>query len=287
MRQQLLRCVVSTTISGFALIASLCASNAQVVYVTTSLQAFGNLDLATGLYTDQNLGTAATIGSMTVLPNGDLYGMNVPRPANNINSTLYKIDPFSGGLTVLGATTQQLTGLASRPATGSLFASDQNSTLFSISNAGITAQIGGPGPAASFDLGALSFGPFGNLYQLQKSAGTDNIFLRDTTTGDALQVNIGPTPLTRARALVGAGGLLFAIDDTRAHNNEIFVFNPFSGTVSDTGNFAHFANGDAIPGFIDSSTNPAAPVPEPGAMALVASSLVVGASFLARRRIRK
>jgi len=97
MRQQLLRGVVSTTISGFALIASLCASNAQVVYVTTSLQAFGNLDLATGLYTDQNLGTAATIGSMTVLPNGDLYGMNVPRPANNINSTLYKIDRIMDG----------------------------------------------------------------------------------------------------------------------------------------------------------------------------------------------
>jgi hypothetical protein len=253
------------------------------------LQAFGSLDLTTGLYTDQNPGTAVTIGSMTVLPNGDLYGMNVPRPANNIDSTLYRIDPFSGNLTVLGATNQRLTGLASRPSTGALYASDQNSTLFSITNTGITSQIGAVGPAASFDLGALSFGPLGNLYQLQKTAGTDNIFVRDTTTGNTLQVNIGPTPLTRARALVGAGSLLFAIDDTAAHNNEIFVFNPFTGIVSDTGNFAHFANGDAIPGFIDASTNPAAapPVPEPGAVALIASSFVVGAGFMVRRRNRK
>jgi hypothetical protein len=287
MRPQISKNVVFAALTGLALIGGIRASRAQVVYVTTSLQAFGTVDLATGLYTDQNPGTAATIGSLTVLPNGDLYGMNVPRPANNLNSTLYKIDPFSGGLTVLAATNQQLTGLAAAPGSGALFVSDQNSTLFSMTNTGITTQIGAAGPAASFDLGALAFGPFGNLYQLQKSAGTDNIFLRDTSNGGALQVNVGPTPLTRARALVSANGLLFAFDDTTAHNNEIFVFNPFTGIVSDTGLFAHLAGGQAIPGFIDASTNPLRAVPEPGAMALLTGSLVAGAGFMVRRRRRK
>jgi hypothetical protein len=81
--------------------------------------------------------------------------------------------------------------------------------------------------------------------------------------------------------------LLFAIDDTAAHNNEIFAFNTFTGIVSDTGSFAHFANGDPIPGFIDSSTNPLRSVPEPGAVTLMASAAVVGTVFLARRRNRK
>lgn len=287
---RILRSMLNLGLVACTLAGAFSPSSAQNVFVTTSLQQFGLVDLSTGLYTDLNPGTTSVLGAITVLPNGTVYGLTDPNPGDTSN--LFQVNTATGALTTLGPTNMVLNGLASRNTDGALFTTDNSSTLFALSSGGGTAQIGAPGIPNSYDLGALAYGANGGLYNLQKVGGVDNVYLRDTISGGSALVTFsGPSPLVQARGLVSGGSLLYAFDDT-AHTNEIFSIDTITGTIFDTGNFVHtLSGGNPVPieGFIDAAANPSrTSVPEPSSAAVLLSAAVVGASFFVRRRtVRK
>jgi hypothetical protein len=237
-----------------ALAGSASAASAGVVYVSRPSDAFGTVDLSTGVYTAIGT-TAVQLDALTFAPSGVLYGIGS-------DNKLYEVNTATAGLTLVGPAGSffNLVALASR-SDGAFFASDTFSNgpggfEYRVNPAtGMATTLGQSGLSGGFvDSGGLAFGPGDVLYMDYGSgASTNALYTVNQSTG--LATKLGNTGVA-ADGLVFSGGQAFGFD----FFGEIYRFDPTTGAATDT----HLAVTGGF-GPIDA----AAAAPEPASLLLL------------------
>jgi hypothetical protein len=255
--------------------SSWCSSSARadVVYVSRVFNAFGTVDLTTGVYT--SIGTTSVgLDGLAFAPDGMLYGMGS-------DNTLYKVDKATAGLTKVGATGSffGLVNFAGR-SDGALYGTDPFTNgpggfVDKVDPAtGKATAIGQSGLSGGFAAtGGLAFGP-GNTLYLDYGLFTTDLYTVNQNNGQATKVgNSG----------VSTGGLVFAGGKAYAFNffGEIYTFDLTTGAATDTGVAVQGGFGP-----IDAAAaGPAgSPIPEPASLTLLSLGALGLAGYAWRRR---
>jgi len=185
---------------------------------------FGQLDLKTGVFTasgDLNTGGIAIFG-MGFGSDGMLYGAGSRVGPGTYNSTMFRIDPTTGGTTNLGSLTYETDGLAANSA-GTLFAlsyiaqNQTSSTLYAINPPSTTSTPIGTVPFAPDGLVAID--SKGDLFA---TANADGSFYKVSTT-DASYSYVGNTGNTGLFEGTFVGNTLYAVSTNQYTGSESIV----------------------------------------------------------------
>jgi uncharacterized protein DUF6923 len=190
-----------TIFAGFIfLVASQFAAKADDVYMVTSTQEFGTIDLNSGIFTQTGPNESVQVAGLGEI-GSSLYASSYDVPAGS----LYSVNPTNGVLTPIGVPTPvDYSDFGSTLTT--LYAVDTSADLYSIDpTTGAVTLVGATGLTLSgyqnlsTNSSTLYFGNGANLYTL------------NTTTGAATLVgNMGGPEMG---ALVVDGGVLYGGND--------------------------------------------------------------------------
>jgi hypothetical protein len=239
----------------------------QLVYVTGLNNEFGTLDLATGAFSQIStlaLPAGDLMFGMGYGADGNLYGVDSEPDAN-----LWKINPFTGGLTDLGAIGQSALD-ATSDASGKLYvlSQDLNALYYTMNPPSTTPNVVNPIGMSSGGLMAVT--PDGS-----------QLFTTTQSTFDLVSIN----PLTGATDDIGPTG--FAIDNGLFVNGTLYGFdmnadaivtiNTATGAATQVGTYS-LPNGDPILS--------SAAVPEPSTLVLGLIGAALAGSFHLTRHPR-
>ena len=115
----------STLVLLVATLLLVASAGAQQVYVVTSNQQFGTVDLASGVF--HQIGPITPEGQANLVwgPQGVLYSLN-------FSGNLEKIDPATGAVTVIGPTGLGLNGFDLAGVRGQLFVTDFSNNVYAV-----------------------------------------------------------------------------------------------------------------------------------------------------------
>jgi hypothetical protein len=264
------RSILSLVLALAASLSWSSSAHADIVYVSRPFNAFGTVDLTTGVYT--SIGTTSVgLNGLAVAPNGTLYGMGT-------DNALYVVNRGTAGLASVGATGSGfgLVNLAAR-SDGALFATDAFTNgpggfVYSVNPAtGKATSIGQSGLSGGFAAtGGLAFGPGDTLF-MQYGLFASDYALYTVNQSTALATKVGSSG-------VSTNGLVFFGGNAYAFNffGEIFTLNTTTGAATDTG--------VSVTGGFGQIDAAAVVVPEPTSLALVSFGAAGLAGYCWRRR---
>jgi hypothetical protein len=109
----------------FAVVLLVASAHAQQVYVVTSNQQFGTVDLASGAFHQIGANTPEGQANLVWGPQGRLYSLT-------FSGNLEKIDPATGATSVVGATGLGLNAFDLAGVRGQLFVTDFSNNIYSV-----------------------------------------------------------------------------------------------------------------------------------------------------------
>ncbi len=263
------------------------ASADPVVFVVTSNQQFGTVNLATGAF--QAISSTPEADSNLVPgPNGLLYSVGTS------TGSLVTISPATGATTIVGLTGVGANVFDLGEAGGELYLTDLSNNFYTVDPATGVAHLVGPtgippDPTVPFSVNADGtinlcdeslYDVGGQLYATYDSFTLDpgtgtvtpvlpaNLYKIDPSTG--LASLISPTDMNLS-ASVEVNGTFYAFNANFGQVVTLDLTNGKTGFVSDV---------DPSAGLIFGAT----PIPEPTSLALFGTGAVALASRLARRR---
>ena len=230
----------------------------DLAYVITFTQAFGIVDLNTGVFTQEGVSSAYLSGLGEV--NNVLYG------ASGVTDTLYRVNPANGSLTAVGNTSINVSLLGST--TTGLFALGPGDTdLYSINPATGVATLIGPTGIASGETNGLSAGA-NQLYYMVSNPGSSSLYSLNTTTGAATLIG-SSSPGVCLKWMAYEDSTLYDASGYCNSGSEIFKVNPANGSSQFVADVTGF---DEPNGLAPILTNVS--VPEPGSALLLFGGLV-------------
>jgi hypothetical protein len=250
---------------------------APIVYMTNVANptAFGTADLGADTYASINTGLTQQLDGLGSI-NGALYG------AGRNSSTLYQIDPTTGGLTSVGSASFTYADFGSTLA--GLYGLDASGNLYSVSSTtGASTLLGSTGLSTSSGNFSLSNGS-GTLYF---AGNNGDLYTLNTANGAASLVGfmgngvfLGRSVPLEMSALDFAGGTLYA-DEAFPGSNVVFTVNTSTGAAA----AVTFISGapESADGWTQIVTATSG-VPEPGTSLLVLIGL--GCAPLLRKGFR-
>ncbi|MCC6393675.1 MAG: PEP-CTERM sorting domain-containing protein [Bryobacterales bacterium] len=246
---------------SFAMIlamATLCApgaaSAASLVYVTTTNQAFGTLDLDTGVFTQTGFNSAYLHGLGSL--GGTLYGAGNDGNLYSVNTTngsLSLIAPLSTDIWELGSTTSGLYGLG-----------PNYTNLYSIDAATGVATLLGPTGIVIATTGGFSAGASA-LYLMISSPGASSLYSLNTATGAGTLIGAS-SPGVCLKNMAEVNGVLYSASGYCFLGSKTFAVNPTNGASSFLATVSGF---DDILGMAPVADASGVPEPSTGAMLLL------------------
>lgn len=245
----------------------------DLAYVTTPTQAFGVVDLNTGVFTQRGVSGAYLEGLGEL--NDTLYGVTNAFHCVGCTNTLYAINTANGaitsiastsvGINLFGSTTNGLFGLAQ---------DDQD--LYSINPVTGTATLIGPIGVAKGTTGGLSVGA-SSLYYENSFPGSSSLYSLNTTTGGATLLG-SVSPGACLKSMTFESGTLYDGSGYCVASSDIFTVNPANGAAILVANVTGFSDVNGLA--------PVAPaIPEPATAAITCLGLVsVGLRLCAKKR---
>jgi hypothetical protein len=274
-------------LAGIALSAAMNPSTANagsVVYVATSDNEFGTLNLTTGTFTEigtfSSLPTGVNIFGMGFGSDGKLYGLDSQLPSN-----LYQIDITNANLT-------PPTGTPTSPAQSAIDATaDASGKLYVLSQdaSGIYYTMT-PATTGATTTTVANTGAFGTGVFAVNAAGTQLIMgTFDNTTGNTDINSVNPT--TGAVTFLGdsgfanilnasfVNGTLYAFDSA----GDILTINTTTGAATKVGTYT--LPGGASDAILASAVLTTGVIPEPSSVVMGLIAVVAGGTVgLLRRR---
>jgi hypothetical protein len=222
----------------------------------------GRVDVATGAVT--------IVGNMGVVmadiafdPLGHLFGVS--------GGNLYSINSGNAGVTLIGSVGASVNSLVFS-SSGTLYAA--NNLLYTINTTTGAGTAVGNTTSGFLSAGDLAF-VGGELYLSSTGRTTDSLFKLNTSTG--LGTRIGGLGVSAVYGLASSDGAnLYAVSGTT-----IYQVNALTGATSSP---LSFAGQGLAQTFGTTFMGEAAPVPEPGASALMLAGLAVVGFVVYRRR---
>lgn len=121
-----LRPTLAAAIAAVVIIAFTPGANAApLIYVVTSNQQFGTVDLATGEFHQIGAGTPEPLANLVWAPSGTLLTLSV-------SGNLDRIDPATGEVTVIGQTGLGINSFDLAEVRGKLYATDLSNNIYSV-----------------------------------------------------------------------------------------------------------------------------------------------------------
>ncbi|MCC6368748.1 MAG: PEP-CTERM sorting domain-containing protein [Bryobacterales bacterium] len=238
-------------------------SAASLVYVTTANQAFGTLDLDTGIFTQTGFNSEYLLGLGKL--GGTLYGAGNDGnlySVNTANGSLSLIAPLSANIWELGSTTSGLYGLG-----------PNYTNLYSIDAATGVATLLGPTGIVTANTSGFSVGASA-LYLMISSPGASSLYSLNTTTGASTLIGAS-SPGVCLKNMAEVNGILYSASGYCFVGSKTFTVNPANGASSLLATVSGF---DDLLGMAPVAGASAVPEPSTGVM------LLLGILLLRRRR---
>jgi hypothetical protein len=276
-------------ILSFAVVLCAVAARADsTVYVVTSNQQFGTVNLATGAFQQIGSGTPEPDSNLMPGPNGTLYSLAT------LSGSLVTINPTTGATTVIGMTGLGAHAFDLAEVAGKLYLTDFSGNLYSVDALTGAAKLIGPtgipaDPAVPFTMnpdGTVNlcdeslYGVGGKLYA------TFDAFKWDPVAMAVTAVDVSPAlyqidPATGTTTVIGPTDL--NLNGSVDVNGAFFAFNAGTGEVVTldlaNGQTGFLSDLDPAAGLVFGAT-PA--VPEPTSLVLFGTGLAALATRLRR-----